>query len=217
MLSSILRSLHSSSPCSYTIIALAYRSYWHSSGTASEKGLNLDAAAALQWAARTYPATATEDVSYMLWGQSLGTAVSNEAAARNAENPTTNIELAAVLLETPSYALKALLQGMYPQKYLPYRYLGPLLWNKWDSKDALRRLAAASQKKKTPKIKILQAENDELIPLEHGVVLEQCARQLGLDVEREVVRGATHNDIPSKTQGREAILRVLREVGEGGS
>ena len=224
MLSSVLRSLHASSPaCSYSIIALAYRGYWKSSGQASEHGLNLDAAAATQYASRTFPSTAAEDVKYVLWGHSLGTAVSCEAAARNASNPQSGTPLSAILLETPSYALNAILQAMYPQKWLPYRYLGPLLWNTWDSKDALRRFAQRERErerehehgeKKRTKILMLQAEKDELIPPEHASVLEAYARSLQLDVSRIVVKGAGHNDIPTKPMGQQAILGLLRQVGE---
>jgi hypothetical protein len=85
--------------------------------------------------------------------------------------------------------IRDMLVTIYPQKWLPYRYLWPFLRNHLDSWRALEQI---SQNPSTslPKIVILEAERDELVPKSHGDALEKRCIDLGLDVKRHVIRGA---------------------------
>ena len=175
-----------------------------------------------------------EEVSLVLWGQSLGAGVAMEAAAAttvsrlDSSNDKEGIELQGLLLETPFVSVDAMLLELYPQKWLPYRYLGPFLRNHWDSKQALRRLAGAWEDRKmlvgiygskSIKIIILQAGKDELVPPTQGLELEACARGMGFDVRRVEVKSALHNEVSVKASGPAAIVGFLREIGDanGGS
>lgn len=164
-LSSILKLLQMSSnettnnTTKYTLVALSYRGFWKSKGSANQKGIELDAQATLKWISdhyasqSTFPdnATAQLPTKVILWGQSIGAGVATTALATwsqsthtsktsstEATQPQTQkLPVSGLLLETPFTSLKAMLIELYPQKFLPYRYLGPFLMSTWDSTAAL--------------------------------------------------------------------------------
>lgn len=94
----------------------------------------------------------------MLWGQSIGAGVAATAAANHAADIYAAAGGAAALdtaaggphvlptiicglvLETPFTSVRAMLGAIYPQKWMPYRYLWPFLRNHWDTVAALRRI-----------------------------------------------------------------------------
>ena len=233
MLSSILRSLGAAPSITYTIVALSYRGFWASSGRPSEAGIKLDASAAISWVTENFSSGMNggdEDVSLVLWGQSLGAGVAAEVAtATTFARPDSSckewIKIEGLLLETPFVSVKAMLWELYPQKWLPYRYLGPFLRNHWDSKEALRRLAESCEDRKmlvgacgskSLKIMIIQAGKDELVPPTQGLELEAYARGMGFDIRRAEVKAALHNEVSVKASGRAAIVGFLREIGDAG-
>ena len=215
-LSHVLKSLHASSPAKrsriYTIAALSYRGFWTSHGRPSERGIKLDAAAALAWASRNYP-----NSDLILWGQSLGAGVATIAAAAHLHNDAPRLgderrklHIKGLLLETPFTSVRGMLIALYPQKWLPYRYLHPFLRNHWDCRQALSRLATSHAK---PKVLILPAGEDELVPQAHGIELEEVCKDVQLDVERTVVKGALHHEVLGKPPGRAAVVKFLKKIG----
>lgn len=122
-----------------------------------------------------------------------------------------------------------MLQTLYPQVWLPYRYLGPFLWNHLDTEKALvdlnRRLTVTDEeelpvvKEKAPGVLILQAGRDELVPREHGERMEVVCKEAGLEVERKVIGGALHTEVLVKGEVLRAVVdaveRVAREACEG--
>ena len=195
----------------FTIVALSYRGFWKSSGRASQKGLELDAAAVLGWVSQTYM-NQNDDVRLVLWGQSVGAGIAMIEAARyeNASGSYAATQdsprIAGVLLETPFVSIREMLVTLYPQKWLPYRYLWPFLWNHWDARIAFQQFSKAQR---LPRILILQAEKDELVPFEHGLELHKIAKGLGMDVERKIIQGALHAEVSSKSVGRYHIVTFL--------
>jgi uncharacterized protein len=101
-----------------------------------------------------------------------------------------------------------MLAELYPQKWLPYRYLWPFLWNYWDSEEALRSIASYQNR---PSVLIVQAEKDEVIPADQTNRLEALCKDLGLDVAKTVVPGALHTEVLVKGHGRRAIEQYLLE------
>lgn len=148
------------------------------------------------------------------------------AAAANARLAR-GCEIEAVVLETPFVSVRRMLETVYPQWWVPYRYLWPFLWNRWDSAGAICRLGGPGKerwsggplqglgKRKLPRVLILQAGKDELVPASHGEELEGVCKSVGMDVERVVVAGALHAECMARGQGREAVVKVLRAVGNG--
>ena len=224
-LSAVLKSLALDPDVTYTIHALSYRGYWTSRGRPSQPGIELDAAALLDHVSATY----TPDVSTVLWGQSLGAGVAVHAAAaaaavkRGVKHGSTGrrrgVKIEALILETPFVSIKRMLETVYPQRWLPYRYLSPFLWNHWDTASALGRLGHLSHTEaggqhESPRVLILQAGNDELVPKGHGEELEGACKSFGIRVERVVVGGALHAGCMGRGEGRAAAVRVIRGIGE---
>lgn len=136
------------------------------------------------------------------------------------------MEIQGLILETPFVSVKAMLTALYPQRWLPYRYLWPFLTNHWDSEEGLRMLAASkdlmgssttpySAADRSPRILILQAGKDELVPATHGIRLEEICRKLGLDVKRSVVAGALHTEVIQKATGKKAVVDFLNNCTKG--
>ena len=138
-LSNILKALARDPQSSrkYSTVALSYRGYWESKGSASQVGIELDAEAALNWILDRY----NQKTKIIIWGQSIGAGVATVSLANLLRNGHENLHrFSGLLLETPFVDLKAMLVALYPQKYLPYRYLAPFLWSTWDSKTALHQI-----------------------------------------------------------------------------
>ena len=226
-LSQVLKSLYKNSSDEeesprYTIVALSYRGFWTSEGRLSEWGILLDAAAALEWVSATFP----PDTLLVLWGQSLGAGVAVKAAAAHGSNhpvqksmksgehlvtEVQKLEISGLILETPFTSVKDMLAAIYPQTWLPYRHLWPFLRSHWDSRQALNQIAKL---KRRPKVLVLQAGGDELVPREHGEELEELCKDHHIDIERLVINGALHHEIISKPRGRAAIAKFVKDIGE---
>ncbi|KAJ5405386.1 hypothetical protein N7465_006670 [Penicillium sp. CMV-2018d] len=219
----------------YTIAALSYRGYWTSSGRATQSGIEMDAQAFLKWISETYASPET-DLEIVIWGHSLGAAVASSAVStyitrqhegRTSSDTCSNKPLApisGVILEAPTSSIKDMLISLYPQKWLPYRYLWPFSWNTWDIKAKMKQMATwrdqplsqipnpgatASIPRSLPPIFLLSAEKDEVIPSYVPDQLEQHAKSLGLEIERKGVLGAMHMEAPLKLDGRRALVQFI--------
>ena len=214
ILSNVLKLLHAKDPSSqdpvrYTLIGLSYRGYWTSSGRASQSGIELDAQALLRYVAASC-SNAHRDVEVVLWGQSVGSGVATTAAAeylahQGSKQPT----IAGLVLETPFTGIKSMLIALYPQKWLPYRYLSPFLWNHWDSERALRQLSVLEER---PRILLLPATRDEVVPAEEADRLESICKDLGFEHERKDVVGALHNEASIRRNGQQSIARFIADI-----
>lgn len=196
----------------------------------------------------------------VLWGQSLGAGVALVAAAADGQatgarkdsgdgtervredeggegEGKRSLAISGILLETPFISVRAMLPALYPEKWLPYRYLGPFLTNHWDSEEALRKIGAAassgagedsnrplahfaqddcvaSKAGPRPQILILQAGRDEIVPKEHAVRLETVCKEVGLPVKKVEVGGALHTEILVRAGGRRAAVEFLQEIAK---
>ncbi|KAL2841523.1 Alpha/Beta hydrolase protein [Aspergillus pseudodeflectus] len=228
LLSQVMRTIQDSahSPdVEYIVVALSYRGYWKSLGRATQRGIELDAQAFLKWVSETYN-TPDTDLVVVLWGHSLGAAVASTATVTQLSTATASHEpagqenpvpISGLILEAPISSIKDMLVSLYPQKWLPYRYLWPFSWNNWDVAAALEKIAhhreeALENARPVPPIFILSAANDEVIPLWVADQLEEKAKTLGLDVERKDVKGAMHIEGPLKVDGRKALVNFIFKV-----
>ncbi|KAL3431002.1 Alpha/Beta hydrolase protein [Aspergillus tetrazonus] len=218
----------------YIIAALSYRGYWKSSGRATQRGIEADAAAFLNWVYDAYR-DEHDDIRVVLWGHSLGAAVASSALTRRlASTSPPEEKIAGLILEAPISSIKDMLVALYPQKWLPYRYLHPFSWNHWDVARNLEQLAQHQKpnhqqnqgqrsspgngpwSRRVPPILLLSAENDEVIPLWVADQLEHRGRDFGLDIVRVNVKGAMHIEAPLKGDGRAALVEFIRRVvGDG--
>ena len=206
-------------PIRYTMVCCSYRGYWTSKGRPSEKGIALDAAASLDWIredALRQGGKATEPIPVVIWGQSIGAGVATNLALQAhlfyASKP--DLLLETLVLETPFISVRAMLETLYPQKWLPYRHLWPFLWNHLDS---IRGLSNMSQRFKVaemgcPRVVLLEAGKDELVPKQHGTALEKRCVELGLDVEKKVINGALHTEVMVRPEGRLAVVEAVEDA-----
>lgn len=259
-LSAILRSLqtsggHTPEQTAYTIFALSYRGFWTSRGHATQSGIELDAQAALQWLSDNLLQNEWDtEVRTILWGQSIGAGVATTALAtllaqrhRNANAASSPqhhlpLNIHSLILETPFLSIRSMLVALYPQRFLPYRYLWPFLRSTWDSEAAIKKMTAAAATTTTSstlavsksrsiaenraqltlqapllkKVLILQAGKDEIVPAEESEVLEQVCREnlqaLNVDIKRVIIGGALHTEVMGKPKGREVVVQHLRDA-----
>lgn len=90
------------------LLALSWRGYGGSSGSPSEAGFLVDAETALAWVKQQAP-----DASVILFGESLGTGVATQLAARE--------QVAALILDSPFTSIVDVGAGRYP--WLPVKLL----------------------------------------------------------------------------------------------
>ncbi|KAK4181311.1 Alpha/Beta hydrolase protein [Triangularia setosa] len=224
-LSWVLRAISDSkqyalAPMELTFVCLSYRGYWTSRGRASEPGIRLDAEAGVNWILqhheRTFGKDSTTRPILLVWGQSIGSGVATNLAA--AGRIPEKLPIQGVILETPFLSIRSMLETLYPQKWLPYKYLWPFLRNHLDSYANLSLIAqkAKEKGKEAPSIYILQAERDELVPKEQTERLYRRCTELGLPVEKGVASVAFHQEAiargPGKKLASEAILKLAKRA-----
>lgn len=204
---------HGKSPCCgkirFTQVGLSYRGYWTSRGRPSEIGINYDTAAAVNWISRLHNTTYKRDEHgvhrtkpiFIIWGQSVGAGFATNLAAAGVIPD--QLEPTALILETPFLSIKELLREIYPQKWLPYKYLHPFLRNFLDSYRNLGTIATARQDKGLgpPRILIIQAGRDELVSERHTKELEQRCNEVGIPVEVYVAPRAYHSNAIERARG----------------
>ncbi|KAJ5156880.1 hypothetical protein N7492_009683 [Penicillium capsulatum] len=228
VLNAIATRAETSPRTSYAIVALSYRGYWKSSGRATQSGIELDAQALLNWVSESYGGSDT-DLEIFLWGHSLGSVVASSALATyltrrqdrgSFAHDSHLAPISGLIMEAPMSNVKDMLVSLYPQRWLPYRYLWPFSWNTWCNDAALRRLARykhgemlrplpQSTARAVPPILLLSAEKDEVIPAHVADHIEAHARSLTLDVTRRQISQAMHTEIPNRADGREAMVNFV--------
>ncbi|CAD0115148.1 unnamed protein product [Aureobasidium uvarum] len=203
MLSNILRAAAKESPHDWTLLALSYRGYWTSSGRAHQRGIEQDAQAFVTWAVQNYGQD-PGNTEMILWGQSIGSGIAAYAASKHSESSqTTDVaRISRLVLETPFVSIKSMLAAIYPDWWVPYKHLWPFLRSWWDSEDALRKIAESSY---PPKVLMVVASGDEIVPRVQADQLETLCRDLRLDVTRKDVLGALHTQASTLEQGKRVI------------
>ena len=192
----------------FVVVALSYRGYWTSSGRASQKGIEKDAQAMLVWVRRTLSEPDT-DLEIILWGQSIGAGVATVAAASYIAQNEHSPKITGLILETPFTGIKSMLLALYPQKWLPYQYLYPFLWNHWDSETALRSIGRSQY---PPRVLIMPATRDEVVPPSEANKLEQVSREAGLKTQRTNIIGALHTEATTRREGQAAVANFIVDV-----
>lgn len=182
---------------------MSYRGFWKSKGKPSQPGIELDVEAALNWVLERYQ----PQTKIIIWGQSIGAGAASVGLANLLNrNPGAQSRISGLLLETPFVDLKTMLVALYPQKFLPYRYLAPFLRSTWNSKGALEDIGRFKSKLRTL---IIEAGDDEIVPAGQGAILEQVCKDHGMEVDRATVPGALHTEVMMKPRGRRYIIRFL--------
>jgi acetyl esterase/lipase len=144
----------------------------------------------------------------IIWGQSIGAGFATNLAVSRAF--PSSLKLNALLLETPFLSVRAMLEALYPQKWLPYRHLWPFLWNHLDNWSNLGVLGEKNAHVSTlPTVIILEAGRDEIVPSDHGAKLYDRCKALGIPAQKITVKGAYHNEASFRLEGKGAIASAI--------
>ena len=169
------------SPLGLRVIVAEYPGYGGRAGHPSEEVLVKDALETIGLAYQAY------GEPLYLWGESLGSGVVSSAVSK------TGIPLKGVVLFLPWDSLPSLAQTHY--WYLPARWL---VLDKYNNIDNLRQFEG--------NIAVILAEDDEVIPVQHGKKLYDS---LTAKKKLWLFENTRHNEIPV-----EAGLRWWKEVIE---
>ncbi|KAF2456658.1 BEM46 family protein-like protein [Lineolata rhizophorae] len=131
------------------VLMLQYRGYGLSTGTPNEKGLTIDAQTGLDYIRQRAELRGTKIV---LYGQSLGGAVSIGLAARNQEKG----DIAGLMLENTFMSIRKLIPSAFP----PARYLAPLCHQIWPSEEFMPQIDGIP-------VLFLSGLQDEIVPPSH--------------------------------------------------
>jgi acetyl esterase/lipase len=178
----------------------------------------MDAVGALKWIENESIrcGDGSHEISLVIWGQSIGAGVASNLATKQ-QLFAGKFPLNLLILETPFISVRAMLETLYPQKWLPYRYLGPFLRNHLDSLTALELMSQryGDAGIDPPQVLILEAGKDELVPKLHGDALEAVCRKVQIDVRRRVISNALHTEVIVRPEGRVALVQAIVDVSKG--
>lgn len=189
-----------------TFVALSYRGFWKSAGRATQTGIEKDALAVVNYA-QTLRGDNADATKLIIWGQSLGASVATFVATHAAQQSLSKID--GIILETPFISIKEMLITLYPERWLPYFYLSPFLWNHWDSEASLKKIGHGDAR---PTVLILSADKDEIVPLAHANRLAALCATNGWEVLHSKVAGALDTEASTKQQGRSIITQFIGKV-----
>ena len=201
-----------------SILAVAPRSYWKSSRrTPTQRGLLADYTSALTYATHQYP-----DADIVLYGHSLGGAVAVCLAASLDAAAFSSVK--GLILENPFASIGGMVQALYPQRWLPYRYLAPLAFDRWDALAAVRNMSKGSLLARLARnALVLLSEKDEVVPTSMGMQLHAAMlEKVGLEgaeapqsmCRQVVIRGALHEHAWTQRQWAQEMVAYLHHIAD---
>ncbi|KAF8630058.1 hypothetical protein AX17_005503 [Amanita inopinata Kibby_2008] len=215
-------------PPRHAILSIAPRSYWKSTPrTSTQRGITLDYLYAVRHALNRFPHS-----SIIIYGHSLGAAVavcllsllhSRDDVGFRPSHPWSRPKfplalthdprldrIQGLILENPFSSIPEMVRALYPSKWIPYRYLAPFVWDKWDAGAALRSCSTAVRRHNETSSSIspaasvsvlarlarntlvLQSEHDEIVPCQMGeemYALAQAVPRIVVDSRYTAVGG----------------------------
>jgi len=167
----------------HTLYLMNYRGYGGSTGSPTEAALYADALA-------LYDKVSTLHKSISIIGRSLGSGVATYLGA--------NREVKQFALVTPYDSVANVAQAAYPM------YPMSLLFkDKYDSISRAQQIHA--------KVLLIIAENDEMIPRKHSNNLADALLEANVEVEIELLMGATHNSFSEDRHYKESLQNFMGE------
>ncbi|KAH8805365.1 Alpha/Beta hydrolase protein [Xylogone sp. PMI_703] len=173
------RALSAGQPGKIHVLTFDYRGFGDSTGTPSEDGLILDAVAVADWAMNV---AGIPPSRILLFGQSLGTAVSTAVSAHYAlQSPPvvfagTVLVAAFVDVVTLASTYKALgsIPILSPLARFPllFNYMQRFVWDKWQNKDNIAQYIQANEANgKKYQLTLIHAEDDDDVPWYHASII----------------------------------------------
>lgn len=168
------------------ILAVAPRSYWRSTNrTPTESGIISDHKHAVQYAVNRFPSS-----PIVLYAHSLGGAAAVCMAAQTQAHEYSQVK--GMILENPFGSIQWMVQALYPQKWLPYHYLGRFAFDKWDALSAMRNAVPRSLLHRlSQNMLVILSEKDEVVPNEMGRALFEASDVRSSEAAASLARIAT--------------------------
>lgn len=174
-----------STPSRLTLLAIAPRSYWLSTRSApTQSTLLADYRSTLLHALARYP-----NARVVLYGHSLGGAAALLLLLEAEAEAEARSRVKGMILENPLPSIPFMVTALYPQKWLPYHWLGPAVWDRWDARGELKRRAVGSDSStgevkngawRLPPALWIRSGGDEIIPTSSSLGLAEGEEEDGV-------------------------------------
>ena len=194
------RALSAGQPGKIHVLTFDYRGFGRSSGTPTENGMFLDALAVVDWAINVAGVPPSQ---ILIFGQSLGTAVSLSISKHFALQPTPGVFAGTVLVApfvdvatlVSTYCVAGTIPILSPLATFPllFNYLGRFIQDKWLSKDRIAQYVRANEANgERYRLTLIHAEDDYDIPWHHTPVVFWHA------VNATLPAGLTYDELEDK-------------------
>ncbi|KAF4569556.1 hypothetical protein EYR36_009352 [Pleurotus pulmonarius] len=212
------------------IISVAPRSYWKSTPRRpTQAGILSDYRHVLDYTLTRYPS-----LPIILYGHSLGGAIAVCLTAQLSDSPNPKHgsipwysdpryqQIKGLILENPFTSVPDMVQALYPERWVPYRYLAPLVYDKWDAYQAMsragRRQPGAPETvldRLRPDSLVLVSEKDEVVPPEMSLRLAAATSAPAAPSHpprSKILEGALHENAWQTRAWRTEITRYINEI-----
>ncbi|KAJ3575115.1 hypothetical protein NP233_g1313 [Leucocoprinus birnbaumii] len=203
------------------ILSMAPRSYWKSTPRwPTQVGIIQDYIDILQYALHAFPTARVIPYGHSLGGAAaictlaeLQPVVSADKLADS--NPDFD-RIRGLILENPFASIPGMVRALYPQRWLPYRYLAPLAFDKWDTLAALQPHVGQYTilGRTSREMLVLLSEHDEIVPREMGAQIFNLANQGHPLNQASVVEipKALHENAWMKKAWTDVLLKYLTRI-----
>lgn len=211
------RALSAGHPGKIHVLTFDYRGFGKSTGLPSENGLIRDTLAVTNWAMKIADIPASR---ILLFGQSMGTAVTVAASHHFANVQPTPTVFAGMILVAPfvdvpmlvsTYKVAGMIPILSPLSWLPplFNYLTRLIRDKWLSNERIAQYVRTIEaNEENYRLTIIHAEDDWDIPSHHSQLLFWHA------VNASIPAGITYDELERVKLGSQVDLGPAGTVME---
>lgn len=205
------------------ILSFAPRSYWKSTPRRpTERGILSDYQHALSYTCKRFPSS-----NIILYGHSLGGAAT-VCLAEQLRDIDKYRNVKGMILENPFASIPAMVKALYPQRWLPYHYLGGFAFDRWDAVSAMAR-AQIDQTSLLHRLSrsmlLVLSKKDEVVPNNQGLAIFEAATQdhqtpanseVGQEGRKLVIMpSALHENAWRERQWRTEVETYIRSIQQG--
>lgn len=118
-----------------------------------------------------------------------------------------------LVLENPFASIPEMVRVLYPQRWLPYHYLTPFVWDTWSAVRAASNMPQDSLLWRLSRdMLVLLSEKDELVPNWMGMAILDATKSEGRS--SVVIQDALHENAWEQRQWVREIARYIDDTGD---
>ena len=130
-------------------------------------------------------------------------------ASRLGSEQYSNVQ--GLILENPFASVPEMVKALYPQRWLPYHYLAPFVWDAWDAVHAASSMSQDSLLWRLSKdMLVLLSGKDELVPNWMGMGIFNATKSEGR--QSVIIRDALHENAWGQGQWVREIAQYVDNV-----